>query len=225
MNFYRNMVLELLPVFLWIRPPGTSSPLPFCPCCQLGENRAAHAALLSLAPAALTWTAVLGPWSCCRWLGRLLPSRCCPFQELSRPMLSLGKLLAERCMLLLSLEKLPCGDGDELLSSSSSFFIPCCCPAFVSCCPELASCRPTFASFERGDTQGETRGRGAAHQLCKLLFSSFGAAVQQLLLQVWCLTCLAFNKNLHHLMLSTKSYNNDFNFQRPAHHLKLLATS
>jgi hypothetical protein len=57
----------------------------------------------------------------------------------------------------------------------------------------FASCRPTFASFERGDTQGETRGRGAAHQLCKLLFSSFGATVQQLLLQVWCLTCLAFN--------------------------------
>jgi hypothetical protein len=69
----------------------------------------------------------------------------------------------------------------------------------------FASCRPTFASFEREDTQGETRGRGAAHQLCKLLFSSFGATVQQLLLQVWCLTCLAFNKNLHHLMLSTKS--------------------
>jgi hypothetical protein len=33
-------------------------------------------------------------------------------------MLSLGKLLAKRCMLLLSLEKLLCGDGDELLSSS-----------------------------------------------------------------------------------------------------------
>jgi hypothetical protein len=34
-------------------------------------------------------------------------------------------------------------------------------------------CRPTFASFERGDTQGETRGERCYHQLCKLLFSSF----------------------------------------------------
>jgi hypothetical protein len=47
-------------------------------------------------------------------------------------MVSLGKLLAERCMLLLSLEKLPCGEGDVLLSSSSSFSIPCCCQAWTA---------------------------------------------------------------------------------------------
>jgi len=101
---------QALPLLLSLLPAWVKS---CSPCC-----------FAVLGAAALTWTAVLGAWSCCRWRGRMLPSRCCPFQELSKPMrpcledvcmLSWGKLLAERCMLLLSLEKLPCGDGDELL--------------------------------------------------------------------------------------------------------------
>jgi hypothetical protein len=50
--------------------------------------------------------------------------------------------------------------------------------AYNAAVQQLGSCCWLTASFERGDTQGETRGRGA-----KLLFSSFGAAVQQLLLE------------------------------------------
>jgi len=96
---------------------------------------------------------------------RSCPSPCFPCLE-DVCMVSLGKLLAERCMLLLSLEKLPCGEGDVLLWLERGCQL--CKLLFSSFC-----CRPTFASFERGDTQGETRGRGAAHQLCKLLFSSF----------------------------------------------------
>jgi hypothetical protein len=45
---------------------------------------------------------------------RSCPSPCFPCLE-DVCMVSLGKLLAERCMLLLSLEKLPCGEGDVLL--------------------------------------------------------------------------------------------------------------
>jgi hypothetical protein len=143
---------------------GTSSPLSFCLCCQLGENRAANATLLSLVPAALKWTAVLGAWSCCRWRGRGLPSRWCPFQErrsccrwcVVQQVLSLsgaaGAGVEEGCPAgaVPALKmcaccpwvscwpkgacsccpwRLPCGDG-VLLSSSSSFSIPCCCP----CC-------------------------------------------------------------------------------------------
>jgi hypothetical protein len=45
---------------------------------------------------------------------RSCPSPCFPCLE-DVCMVSLGKLLAERCMLLLSFEKLPCGEGDVLL--------------------------------------------------------------------------------------------------------------
>jgi hypothetical protein len=46
--------------------------------------------------------------------------------------------------------------------------------AYNAAVQQLGSCCwPTFASFERGDTQGETSGRGAARQLCKLLPSNF----------------------------------------------------
>jgi len=69
-------------------PLEQAPPFPFCPYCQLGENRAAHAALLSLVPAALTWTAILGAWSCCRWRGRRCPA---VLQELSKPMLPCGE--------------------------------------------------------------------------------------------------------------------------------------
>jgi hypothetical protein len=108
-----------------------------------------------------------------------------------------------------------------------------CCPAFVSCCPAaLQAAGLLLLALKGGTRKGRQEGEvlpinfaSCCSAALELLSSSFGAAVQQLLLQVWCLTCLAFNKNLHHLMLSTKSYNNDFNFQRPAHHLKLLATS
>jgi len=227
MNFCRNMALELLPVFLQIRPLGTSSPLSFCPCCQLGENRAAHVAFLSLAPAALTWTAVLGAWSCCRWCGRMLPSRCCPFQELSKPMrpcledvcmLSFGKLLAERSMLLLSLEKLPCGDGDELLVQQLQLFhsmllslvlpFTCmsCCPAFVSCCPAaLQAAGLLLLALKGGTRKGRQEGEVLPINFASCCSATLELLSSSFLLQVWCLTCLAFNKNLHHLMLSTKS--------------------
>jgi hypothetical protein len=97
-----------------------------------------------------------GPCSCCPWRSCRVEMvmSCCP----AAPAFSFHVAVLGAALHVHELLSSFC----ELLSSS------------------FASCRPTFASFERGDTQGETRGRGAAHQLCKLLFSSFGAAVQQL---------------------------------------------
>jgi len=204
---------QALPLLLSLLPAWVKS---CSPCC-----------FAVLGAAALTWTAVLGAWSCCRWRGRMLPSRCCPFQELSKPMrpcledvcmLSWGKLLAERCMLLLSLEKLPCGDGDELLVQQLQFFhsmllslilpFTCmsCCPAFVSCCPAALQAAGLLLLALKGGTR---KGRQEGEVLPINFASCCSAALELLsssfLLQVWCLTCLAFNKNLHHLMLSTKS--------------------
>jgi hypothetical protein len=80
--------------------------LPWRWCCQV-ENGAAHAGLLSswrckdgaavlvaaLVPASLTWIAVLGAWSCCRWRGRRCPAGAVNEvrQELSKPMLPCGE--------------------------------------------------------------------------------------------------------------------------------------
>jgi hypothetical protein len=87
----------------------------------------------------------------------------------------------------------------------SSFWIDGCC--VQCCCPAALELLLAFSWFPMLSTCCPTKEKGP--------------------------TPLAFNKNLHHLMLSTKSCttscwisnktqcNDDFNFQRPAHHLKL----
>jgi hypothetical protein len=179
--------------------PGTSSPPLLLSLLPAWVKSCSPCCFAVLGAAALTWTAVLGAWSCCRWRGRMLPSRCCPFQELSKPMrpcledvcmLSWGKLLAERCMLLLSLEKLPCGDGDELLVQQLQFFhsmllslilpFTCmsCCPAFVSCCPAaLQAAGLLLLALKGGTRKGRQEGEVLPINFASYCSAAFAAGL------------------------------------------------
>jgi len=110
---------QALPLLLSLLPAWVKS---CSPCC-----------FAVLGAAALTWTAVLGAWSCCRWRGRMLPSSSCP---------SPCVLALKMCACCPGVSCWPKGACSccpwrsyrvemvmSCLSSSSSFFIPCCCPS------------------------------------------------------------------------------------------------
>jgi hypothetical protein len=104
LHFFSSLFSVVVPPFLF--PPGwgfitfMEQALPlllpggeWCsPCCFAVHLKDGAAVLVAaLVPAALTWIAVLGAWSCCRWRGRRCPAGAVNevLQELSKPMLSL----------------------------------------------------------------------------------------------------------------------------------------
>jgi hypothetical protein len=164
-------------------PVEQAPPFPFCPCCQLGENRAAQVAwkrvvqqVLSLLGAAgavqahaflalkmCAWCPWVSCWpkgacSCCPWRNcRVVKVMCCCQAAPAFPF-----HVAARHGLL-HREKVSCG----LFRSCRS------CPSGWRGAASSFCCRPTFASFERGTRKGRQEG--------EVLPSTLQAAVQQLL--------------------------------------------